>query len=351
MSQDPIRVVLVGCGGMADTWVTVALDTEGLELVGLVDLDRSQAEKMADKHVLSREVVFDSLAEAVRSTRADAVFDVTVPKAHPIVTLEALDLGCHVLGEKPMAEDIESARKMVSKAAEVDRVYAVLQNYRTRDRLRGLADFTTGGALGELAEAHCEFYIGAHFGGFRDEMAHPLLGDMSIHHFDMARCVTGLSPTAVTCQTWKPKQSWYAGDVSAFAMFEMTGGLMFTYRGSWCSEGRHTTWNGDWRVIGQKGSVTWRDDAPPIAEVIKPDAEPAFITEKDTIEVPDAPGETSGHAYLIPEFVAYLRNGRTGPLSCPCDDNIKSLAMVLGAIRSADEGRQVEMAELLGDLA
>lgn len=158
MAQDTIRVVLVGCGGMANTWVSVALDTVGLELVGLIDLDRSQAEKMADKHALGREVVFGSLAEAVKATRADAVFDVTVPKAYPIVTLDALGLGCRVLGE--------------------------------------------------LAEAHCEFYIGAHFGGFRDEMAHPLLGDMSIHRFDMARCLTGRAPIAVTCHAWDPVQSW-----------------------------------------------------------------------------------------------------------------------------------------------
>ena len=38
---------------------------------------------------------------------------------------------------------------------------------------------------------------------------------------------------------------------------EMTGEIVYTYRGSWCAEGLNTTWGGEWRIIGEKGSVKW----------------------------------------------------------------------------------------------
>ena len=45
----------------------------------------------------------------------------------------------------------------------------------------------TGGKIGDLTTINCDFYIGAHFGGFRDKMPSPLILDMAIHHFDLLR--------------------------------------------------------------------------------------------------------------------------------------------------------------------
>jgi len=64
-------------------------------------------------------------------------------------------------------------------------------------------------------------------------------------------------PVSVFCQEWNPPGSWYDHDASAVAVFQLSDGIVFTYRGSWCAEGRNTSWESDWRVIGQKGSITW----------------------------------------------------------------------------------------------
>jgi len=44
------------------------------------------------------------------------VFDVTTPDAHRETVVSALELGCDVLGEKPMASDMEDAWEMVKAA-------------------------------------------------------------------------------------------------------------------------------------------------------------------------------------------------------------------------------------------
>jgi predicted dehydrogenase len=50
-----------------------------------------------------------------------------------------------------------------------------------------------------------------------------------------------------------------------------------------------------------------------------------------------------GHAGLLRDFVDCLRSGRTPETICT--DNIRSLAMVFGAIRSAETGEVVKMME------
>jgi predicted dehydrogenase len=243
MEQKKLKVIQVGCGAMGRGWIENALKIPEIEMVGLVDVQRKAAEAAAEKFGLTSGVVFDTLAGAMEQTGADAVFDVTIPAAHESVVTEALGMGRHVLGEKPMSETLDSARRMVAAAEKSGKTYAVTQNYRYQPAIRSLQSFLVTGSIGPVQEVHSEFFIGAHFGGFRDEMAYPLILDMSIHTFDAARFLTGASPVSVYCHSFNPGRSWYKGDASAVAIFEMSDGVVFSYRGSWCSEGLKTNWN------------------------------------------------------------------------------------------------------------
>jgi predicted dehydrogenase len=341
MDSRTLKAVQVGCGSMGKGWSDAALKTPGLQLVGLVDLNRTAAQAMAAKFNLPAHIVFGSLKEALDSTNADVVFDVTVPPAHEAVVTEALAAGRHVLGEKPMSETLESAQRMVAAAKRAGRTYAVTQNYRYQPNVRALRSFLGGGAIGPVEEAHADFYIGAHFGGFRDEMAFPLILDMSIHTFDAARFLTGADPVSVYCHSFNPKRSWYRGDASAIVIFEMTGGVVFSYRGSWCAEGQNTGWNSTWRVIGSKGSVQWDGADGFAAEAVAPVAEKKFILDKVKLTVPVTPMDVTGHAALMREFVDAVNSGRTPETEC--GDNIKSLAMVLAAVESATSGKTVRV--------
>ena len=99
-------------------------------------------------------------------------------------------------------------------------------------------------------------------------MGSPLLLDMAIHTFDAARYLSSADPVSVYCEEFNPPWSWYAGDAAATAIFEMTGGLRYTYRGSWCSEGHHTAWESEWRAVGPNGTATWNGQDAPVAEIV-----------------------------------------------------------------------------------
>jgi predicted dehydrogenase len=335
-----LRVVLVGCGGISRAWLDGAEVLPTLDLVGLVDLREEAARQRANEYGLDDILVSTDLTATLDTTCPDVVFDCTVPEAHVDVTLEALHHGCHVLGEKPMADSLDNARRMLAAAQQVGRTYAVMQNYRYRAGLRRLQHFVASGTIGPITTVHSDFYIGAHFGGFRDRMQHVLLLDMAIHTFDAARAITDADPVSVYCKEWNPSGSWFERDGSAVAVFEMTQEIVYTYRGSWCAEGLNTPWNSEWRVIGENGSVIWdgrgRFQAQVVAEV------GGFHSKWQDVEVP-APGDirAGGHAGLIADFVHCLETGTTPETACA--DNIKSLAMVFGAVESAEGREPVEV--------
>jgi predicted dehydrogenase len=335
---ETLRAVLVGCGGISQAWLTPLAEIEGLELVGLVDLVEESARKRAEQYHLSGVEISSDLPRLLDQTQPDIVFDCTVPPAHADVTLEALAHGCHVLGEKPLADSMDNARRMVAAAQQAGKIYAVMQNRRFNAHIRAVRQVIQSGQIGPLTTVNSDFFLGAHFGGFRDVMQHVLLLDMAIHTFDQARFLSGADPVSVYCKEWNPDGSWYAHGASAVAVFEMTGGIVYTYRGSWCAEGLMTSWEGDWRMIGQRGTARWDGAESMFAETAVHNGQ--FFSDLTSAEVAPYTGpETGGHAGLIHDFIDCLRTGRTPETICT--DNIKSLAMVFGAIESAETGQAV----------
>lgn len=335
----PRRIVLAGCGVASAGWLKAVQGRKDAEVVGLVDLNMDSAQKRAGEFGLAEAVVGQDLAEVIAESKADVVFDCTVPSAHVKVVLTALKSGCHVLGEKPLATTLRDARRMVAAARQGRRTYAVIQNYRYNEPIRRLKAFLDSGAIGEVHTVYVDYFIGAHFGGFREEMEHVLLLDMTIHTFDAARFLCGADPEAVYCHDWNPHGSWYRAEASATAIFEMAGGVVVNYRGSWCAEGLNTGRNGVWRIIGSRGSVTWDGAEGFRAEVVKKTG--GFFSEMKSLAVPARkfPTQSDGHPSLIAEFLDSLRTGR--PPETAAQDNIKSLAMVLGAVESATKKRRV----------
>src|SRR5690606_19566584 len=124
---------------------------------------------------------------------------------------------------------------------------------------------------------HADFFLGPHFGGFRDAMDSPLIVDMAIHTFDQARFISGADPVSVYCHEYNPPGSWYAGNASAVCIFEMSDGSLFTYRGSWCAEGFPTSWESDWRATGSRGTARWDGRSMPAAEIVDESGEQGFL--------------------------------------------------------------------------
>lgn len=346
------RIVLAGCGSMANAWVKYILTRQDAAIVALVDLFEAPAQKLAQAYALTAPWYAD-LATAIQETGANLCFDVTIPDAHLGVVSTALSLGCDVLGEKPMASTMEDARTLVRMADGTGRSYAVMQNRRFLKNIRALRQLIAENVIGQPGFFTADFFLAPHFGGFRDAMDSPLVLDMAIHTFDAARYLAASDPVSVYCQEFSPPGSWYRGDAAAVAIFEFADGAVFCYRGSWCAEGARTSWESSWRITGSLGTAIWDGTAAPYAEVVlepedseaatEPEAgstRPArFLNEHRRIEATFPWQGEDGHNGCLAEMFSALREGRKAETDC--SDNIKSMAMVHAALRSSREGRKV----------
>lgn len=332
-----LRAVVVGAGGMGRAWLRAIGAYDEVQLVGLADLDLDAARNaLTEVGAPADVVVGETVEQVVDEVRPDFVVDVAIPEAHYAITMAALSRGIPVLGEKPLAATLAEAVELVAASRAYDRLFMVSQNRRYHPELFALRAGL--GRLGRLGIVVSDFFKAPRFGGFRDEMAHPLILDMAIHTFDSARFLVGAEPVAVTCVEYNPPWSWYAGDAAATATFEFADGTRYVYTGSWCSPGLETSWNASWRLSGEYGTAAWDGEGPPSFDV----TEPAGAAPPRP-QSPPLPG--SGIDGSLRDFVSALRTGAT-PMG-ECADNLMSLAMVHAAIGSAGSGRRITIEEVL----
>ena len=336
-----LKAALVGCGAMSWAWLQAAAKIADLRVVGLADLNTTRAEARAEEFGLNDVIIARDVDDLIDQSRPDLLFDVVVPSARHHVVRAGLAAGLHVLSEKPMAGTLDEARDLIARAQSAGRIYAVAQNRRYVAGVRRIARALKGGAIGDIASVHADFFLAPHFGGFREEMDHVLLLDMAIHTFDALRCMTRLMASSVYCREWNPPHSWYREGSSAAAIFELETGAIFVYRGSWCAQGLQTPWES--RGVSWEQKARFSGTAPNFIriEALAPGERKGLFDPVAPVEPPAlAEGDRiGGHVGVMADFVAAVRAG-SEPETVG-HDNIRSLAMVFGAIESAETGRRV----------
>lgn len=323
-----MKVIQVGIGGMGNAWLRAVLESPTVEYAGFVEVNEAVAAEQTQKYGLTGAPFFKTLDEALRSVHADGVINVTPPQFHKAVSLTALEAGVPVLSEKPLADTRQAALDIVTAANRTGVLHMVTQNYRYKPPIQTLKKALTEGGMGAMGALHVEFFKGPHFGGFRDEMAYPLIIDMSIHHFDLMRFFLESDPVAVFGRSWNPPWSWFKGDASAAVVLDFASQVNVSYDGSWCSQGRETTWNANWRFECANGVVVMVDDQV----YTQATGEAAWPVEPVVLE-------RSDQSYLLHEFFEAVIQGKQ-PVTT-CQDNIKSLGIVFDVVQSFETGAVV----------
>ena len=338
-----MKVIQVGIGGMGNVWLRAVRSSPQVEFAGFVEIDSEIARAQAEAHRLDRSLIFDSLPAALARVDADAVINVTPPQFHRDVTVTALEAGLPVLQEKPLAGTIEDARAIAAAAEDTGVLCSVAQNYRYRPLTQTLKRVLDSGELGAIAAVAVEFYKGPHFGGFREEMAHPLIVDMAIHHFDLMRFFLGADALTIQASSWNPPWSWFAGDASASAHIAFGDGVQVAYTGSWCSQALETSWNANWRFECERGVLLARDDRVTVQRLlrVKEGARGLANVHDDPEEIPLIEMAREGQDYLLQEFCQAVAQG--GRAATNAQDNIHTMELVFGVVRACDSGQPVAL--------
>ena len=333
------RCIIIGLGNRGLGWAHAASMHRNVEAVAYVEPSEKSRERAKECDWINGDLFFDSFEDATSAVQADMIIDVTPPAIHHEVAAKAFAKGLHVLGEKPLSDDYETAVKVAKQSADSGLKHMVAQNYRFNAGSRKMKKLVDEKAIGDIGQLDVKFYKGwADLDGSHYvTQPYMLINDMMVHHFDLMRFLMGVDPVAVQAVTWNHPWGWHAGDAAHSIVFEFPNGLYATHVSVGCSVGNtQSDYFGEWRMDGSKGSLEWSDKRITYAHMHR--AEKKVREEIFTDPVPE---QMDG---ILTEFTAAIAEDRQP--ECNPADNLYSVAMVFAAIKSAKEKRRVELSEL-----
>ena len=130
-----LRVLVVGCGNMGASHAYAYHTLEGFKICGLVSKGKSKVvlnQKLGDSYKL-----FDDFEEALEITKPDAVCISTYPDTHEPFAIRSFEKKCHVFVEKPLADTVEGALRVVEAAQKANKklvVGYILRHHPSWDR-------------------------------------------------------------------------------------------------------------------------------------------------------------------------------------------------------------------------
>jgi predicted dehydrogenase len=329
---------VVGLGAYGDAYLACLRDLQSatdVEIAAVASRSADRAEAIASRYGAGRS--YTSAAELVRDPNVDVVCVVTAEDDHAAPVLAALEAGKEVIVEKPIALRLDEADAMIGAARRLGRHLMVGHQLRSAPPYIEVATQLKSGALGDLISMNTRRNRPREaMAGYR--RTHPFL-ETGIHDVDVmlwvarsrVRTVRAWSRTVFAAET--PDAVW--------GVLEFESGVVGHLETIWLNPASGGAYADDaLTVLGSRG-------------VAKLDLTrgPVTLWNRDGYVIPDLfyeprdPDGAVGGAlrdHLL-YFIRCLRD-RTPPNRVPVEDVRHGLAVVLAMIRSADEGREVEVA-------
>ena len=146
-SNEFVKVGLVGAGYVSTYHARALRSLPFVEIVGIADPDEDRASALAEQFRIPK--VYSSL-QAMAEAHPKVIHVLTPPGSHAVLALQALNMGCHVFVEKPMAETVADCDRMISSAREKGLVLSVNHSARMDPIVIQALDMIHNGACGQV---------------------------------------------------------------------------------------------------------------------------------------------------------------------------------------------------------
>src|SRR5258708_18626978 len=145
--MDVPRFAVVGVGANVFNMHAHALQSGGIEIAAVCDVNLAAAERQAERIGCP---YFADHREMLAAIRPDAVSVLAPHPFHAAIAIDCLNAGTHVLVEKPIAVQVAEADRMIEAAAQAGRLLAVNLQHRTRGEIRTARKLLQSGRLGDI---------------------------------------------------------------------------------------------------------------------------------------------------------------------------------------------------------
>ena len=149
--MDKVRIGIIGIGGMGSIHASYLIKDEitQAELTAVCDINPERL-KWAKENLGDKVQVFDNAEAFFASKVMDAVMIATPHYFHSPLAIRALELGYHVMTEKPAGVYTRQVREMNDAANKSDKVFGIMYNQRTNPLYQKVRDLVSSGELGEI---------------------------------------------------------------------------------------------------------------------------------------------------------------------------------------------------------
>ena len=352
----PLRMIQVGTGGIGNRWCRQFLPpfvaNGGIEVVAAVDIN-------PDVHVNAREGLglaptqcYTDIHVAMRDHPADFCTVVVPPAFHESVVDAGLEHGLNILSEKPIADTLVAACRIADKVRQAGQKMAVTMSHRFDQDKTTLREAMRQPSAGEvdyvLGRFHDDCRQWRAWGAeFRHTMRDPLLIEGAVHHLDILADLAGGDCDRVYAETWNPRWGAYNGDSQALVTMHFANGRHAFYEGALTNAVKLNGWSEEYfraecefatLVLSQRRVERFAYDP---AQTHRPGS------EGQGEDVPLLQRPYWAHQWLIEQFIAWLQGGPE--METEVQRNLRSLAIMFGAIESGRRHEPVAVGELLSE--
>ena len=155
-----LRVCVIGLGPIGNRHADIYVENPLSELAGVCDIDETRANAAAQRLGVT---AFYNVPKMLEELKPDVVSVATggyeYSSDHYAPTIQAIEAGCHVLGEKPISNNISHGEEMVAKAKEMGVCYGIDLNHRFTPAARLAKKWVNEGRLGHLLFINMAMWI------------------------------------------------------------------------------------------------------------------------------------------------------------------------------------------------
>lgn len=348
--MDKVRFGVVGAGVIGGTHIkALQANPEIAELTALCDIVKEKADKREEEFQTGAKV-FTNYKELLDSGRVDAVMIGTPHPVHPEIAIAAAERGIHVLCEKPLSEQIKTARQMVDAAEKGGVQLGVCFQNRTNPVWIKARSIIASGELGEIRRAQW------HISSFRTQYYYDsgewratwigegggVLVNQSPHQLDLFQWLAG-PPRRVRgfCHFGKHHEIAVEDDITAYV--EWDNGATGTYvasTGEWPPINRFEIWGDLGRLVHDENGLRHFKCNASVAETNRTIQTTSKGPEYEVAKV-EVGDDYPKHAGLVKNMVGAIREGE--PLKAPGREALHSLELANAIVLSNAEGRMLEL--------
>ncbi|MFQ5554536.1 MAG: Gfo/Idh/MocA family protein [Acidimicrobiia bacterium] len=358
--MDQVRYGIIGTGMMGVEHIANLKALDGAAVVAAAD-PNPESRTAADSALGGSATLFTDHHELLASGLCEAVVIAVPNDCHRDVLLDVAAHDVHFLVEKPFCVDVAQCREVIAATAGSDKVKWMGLEYRYKPPLARLLRHVSGGAVGAVRmvaiREHRFPFLGKvdHWNRFRRRSGGTLV-EKCCHFFDLMTLIAGSEPVRVMAsgsQDVNHLEEVYADGMSdiidnAYVVVEYANGVRTVL--DLCMFAESGPWEQEVAVTGDTGKV---EAFVPIEAGdgfgmvrIGSRAEGVLIEEEARDDSIAHVGMHSGASYLEHiDFLAAIRAGT--PAKVTLEDGLTSVAVGQAAHLSIDEGRIVEMSEIL----